>query len=134
MSTTIKSVRPGHPVYDALGLRLYPSVRIATAPENKGIRLGRPAAIQHSGKLEERDAPITKLMQGRIYSLDFGTMQSNIYDVIISVNPKIGLSGVLTNPGLLPAKSKHHLSFPIYTIRQIDLQELDWIVSISVLT
>lgn len=134
MSNTLRLVRPGHPVYAALGLHLYPSVRVSTSTDGKTIRLAGPAVIQHSGKLENRDAPLDKLTQGRIYALDFGILNSNMYDVVLSINPKIGLTGIITNPGIMCAKTKHSLLFPLYTIKQTTLSDLEWIVAISVLS
>lgn len=133
MSISIRTLVKDKYLYRTLGLTLGETVEVKNTSDNKGVQLFKPKIIQHSGKPVEGAEDAAKLGQGKIYELDFGTVQSQKDLILVSVNPALGLTCVVSNPGVLCAKALHKLSFPVYTIKQTDLAELDWLVALYVL-
>lgn len=132
MSISIRTLKKDNYVYNTLRLKLEDSVTVKTAVNNKSVFLSNPKIIQHSGKSVDGEE-VTKLGQGRIYELSFGTICPDKDIVLVSVNPALSLSCVVSNPGVINAKSLQNLSIPIYTVKQTDISELDWIVALYVL-
>lgn len=132
MSISIRTLKKDNYVYNTLRLKLEDSVTVKTAVNNKSVFLSNPKIIQHSGKSVDGEE-VTKLGQGRIYELHFGTICPDKDLVLVSVNPALSLSCVVSNPGVINAKSLQNLSIPIYTVKQTDISELDWIVALYVL-
>lgn len=132
MSLSIRTITKDKYVHLSLGLKHPEGVEARTTPDNKCLRLNKPQIIQHSGK---EDAELTtKLGQGRIYELSFGTIHSAKDQVLVSVNPLLGMTCVVTQPGLIAAKHEQRLSLFVYTVKQVDIAELDWIISLAVLS
>lgn len=132
MSISIRTLKKDNPLFKSLDIKLEPGVELRTAVNNKSVFFSNPKVIQHSGKASEGEDSL-KLGQGRIYELSFGTICPNKDIVLVSVNPALSLSCVVSNPCVINARSLQNFSIPVYTIKQIDLSELDWIVCIYVL-
>lgn len=130
MSISIRTLIKDKYVYQTLGLKPAEGVEILPGGDNKSIIFKNPKIIQLSGKEEEITA---KLGQGRIYELDFGTIHSSKDVVLVSVNPLLGRTAVVTNPNVIGPKLEHRLCFPVYTVKTTDLAELDWIIRLHVL-
>lgn len=130
MSISIRTLVKDKYVYQSLGLKPAQGVEILPGGDNKSIIFKNPKITQLSGKDEEVSS---KLGQGRIYELDFGTINSAKDIVLVSVNPALGRTAVVTNPTVIGAKREYQLSFPVYTIKATDLAELDWIIRLHVL-
>lgn len=132
MSISIKTMKKDNYAYTSMQLKLEPGVEVKSTVNNKGVLLCNPKIIQHSGKPVEGE-DVSKLGQGRIYELNFGTIHPQKDLVLVSVNPALGLTCVVSNPGVINAKSLQQLSFPVYTIKQTDIAALDWIVALHVI-
>jgi hypothetical protein len=132
MSISIRTLTKDKYVHQTLGLKHPEGVEVKGSPDNKALRLSKPQIIQHSGKDDVEPTP--KLGQGRIYELSFGTIHSQKDQVLVSVNPVLGRTCVVTQPGIVGAKQEQPLSIFVYTVKQVDISELDWILSLSVLS
>ena len=131
MSLSLRTIVIDRHFYHSLGLKLAPGVEVKPGGDQKSIVLRNPEIVQLSGKEEE---PSLKLGQGRIYELKFGSISPAKDVVLIAVNPVIGRSAIVTNPGILGPKATHELSIPVYTVKTTDLSDLDWIVRIYMLS
>lgn len=132
MSISIRTLTKDKYVHQTLGLKHPEGVEVKGSPDNKALRLSKPQIIQHSGKDDVE--PTAKLGQGRIYELNFGTIHSQKDQVLVAVNPVLGRTCVVTQPGIVGAKQEQPLSIFVYTVKQVDISELDWILSLSVLS
>lgn len=132
MSISIRTLTKDKYVHQSMGLKHPEGVEVKAGPDHKALRLSKPQIIQHSGKDDVE--PTSKLGQGRIYELNFGTIHPAKDIVIASVNPLLGKTCVVTQPGLIGAKQEQSLSLFVYTVKQVDVSELEWILSLSVLS
>lgn len=132
MSLSLRTIVKDKFVHNSLNLRLLSGVKQIVALDKKSIRLGNPEIVQLTGK-EDPDTAPTKLGQGRIYELNFGAINSQRDAVIVSVNPALAKTAVVTQPTVIGTKESQALTISLYTIKQMDLGELDWIISLHVL-
>jgi len=132
MSLSLRTIIQDKFVHTSLGLKLNEGVTQKLTIDKKALGLGKPHIIQHSGK--EDAEPSDKLGQGRIYELNFGSLNSQRDAVLVSVNPALSKTCVVAQSNVLAAKESQELSISVYTIKQTDISELDWIVRLYVLS
>lgn len=135
MSVTFKELHLGRRNHVALNLQLKEQVTVKNSPNGKGLLLGKPEVVNNSGKDEGSVQVESKLPHGRFVRLNFGTLQVTEKDeVLVALNPKLASSCLLSAPIILSPKELHELSISLYTVKQIDLADYEWVVALYSLT
>jgi hypothetical protein len=121
--------------HKAMNLVLKEQVTIKNNRSSKCLLLGNPEIVQASGKDEGSVQVETKLPHGRFVRLSFGTINVSERDeVLVALNPKLASACLLSGPVIIPPREEHELSISLYTVKQIDLAEHEWIVALYYLT
>lgn len=111
---------------------LLPTVTIKYTRNYCGVQLGNPSIEALNGKEVGLENGILKANQH--LRLNFGSIGPTKYDVFIAVNPELTKTCSISNPTILPIGTVlDEFGITLTTIKQTDISQLDWMITLYLL-